>query len=213
VYLNASLFLFVLAWGRYLDHFHLLDSRDGVVWAAGWTDVHIAHTLEMTQQAYGLETAGEKQFPVSAIYPEPEIGRPRIYYGERTDSYNPVRPAEPYYAMWEQPQDPAETAAYPELRLVAVLHNDPLSYARRFDEALKGLFDDARPAKKPEASPKEISIDRLIEQADQAFHNYLQFSGEKEFQKASQELTRLQEALARLKESTLKERAVNQSED
>ena len=34
----------------------------------------------------------------------------------------------------------AETAAYPELRLVAVMHDDNLSYAPTFGEALNGLF-------------------------------------------------------------------------
>ncbi|MFT7243974.1 MAG: uncharacterized membrane protein (UPF0182 family) [Candidatus Azotimanducaceae bacterium] len=37
----------------------------------------------------------------------------------------------------------AETAAYPELRLVVVMHGDNLSYAETFDEALKGLFSPA----------------------------------------------------------------------
>ena len=34
----------------------------------------------------------------------------------------------------------SETAAYPELRLVAVMHGDNLSYAPTFDQALDGLF-------------------------------------------------------------------------
>lgn len=36
----------------------------------------------------------------------------------------------------------SDTAAYPELRLVAVMHNDRLSYAETFQEALQGLFED-----------------------------------------------------------------------
>ena len=35
----------------------------------------------------------------------------------------------------------AETAAYPELRLVAVMYGDQLSYATTFDEAVEGLVD------------------------------------------------------------------------
>jgi uncharacterized membrane protein (UPF0182 family) len=35
----------------------------------------------------------------------------------------------------------SETAAYPELRLVAVMHNDNLSYGQTFEEALQGLFE------------------------------------------------------------------------
>ncbi|MHB8907104.1 MAG: UPF0182 family protein, partial [Melioribacteraceae bacterium] len=34
----------------------------------------------------------------------------------------------------------AETAAYPELRIVVVMHGDNMSYAKTFDEALNGLF-------------------------------------------------------------------------
>lgn len=94
----------------------------------------------------------------------------------------------------------AETAAYPELRLVAVMHNDDLSYAPTFKEALQGLFEEAPPAQALPAAPEETSIDRLIENADRAFNNYLQYLGQKEFQRASEELTRLQEALTRLTE-------------
>jgi uncharacterized membrane protein (UPF0182 family) len=36
----------------------------------------------------------------------------------------------------------AETGAYPELRLVAVMHDDNLSYAATFDTALEQLFED-----------------------------------------------------------------------
>ncbi len=39
----------------------------------------------------------------------------------------------------------SETAAYPELRIVAVMHNDNLSYAESFEEALKGLYSDVEP--------------------------------------------------------------------
>lgn len=35
------------------------------------------------------------------------------------------------------------TSAYPELKLVAVMHNDNLSYSESFDEALSGLFTGA----------------------------------------------------------------------
>ncbi len=46
----------------------------------------------------------------------------------------------------------SDTAAYPELRLVAVMHNDRLSYAESFEEALRGLFEG-------EASPTQASQD------------------------------------------------------
>ena len=41
----------------------------------------------------------------------------------------------------------AEAAAYPELRLVAVMHGDNLSYAKSFDQALQGLL--TKEAKRP----------------------------------------------------------------
>ncbi|MFW6360770.1 MAG: UPF0182 family protein [Spirochaetota bacterium] len=42
----------------------------------------------------------------------------------------------------------SETAAYPELRLVAVMHDDNLSYAESFEDALKGLYsEDTGPQK------------------------------------------------------------------
>ena len=43
--------------------------------------------------------------------------------------YNSLLYVEPIYLQ-------AETAAYPELRLVAVMHGDQLSYATTFEEAL-----------------------------------------------------------------------------
>jgi len=39
----------------------------------------------------------------------------------------------------------SDTAAYPELRIVAVMHGDNLSYASSFEEALKGLYGEAPP--------------------------------------------------------------------
>jgi hypothetical protein len=39
----------------------------------------------------------------------------------------------------------SDTAAYPELRIVAVMHGDELSYASSFEEALEGLYGEAPP--------------------------------------------------------------------
>jgi hypothetical protein len=41
LYLPAGALLLVLAWGKFLDRYHLLYSTAGVVPGAGWTDVHI----------------------------------------------------------------------------------------------------------------------------------------------------------------------------
>jgi uncharacterized membrane protein (UPF0182 family) len=96
----------------------------------------------------------------------------------------------------------AEAAAYPELRLVAVMHGDNLSYAETFDKALQGLL--TKQGKKP--SPMltqrfeggKILSSELIRQAKQAFENYLRLQGEGRFVDAAKELTRLQEALQQL---------------
>ena len=85
----------------------------------------------------------------------------------------------------------AETAAYPELRLVAVMHGDKLSYAQTLDEALLGLFDDKPAARLAEgASLKDLAID-----AQAAFDGYLQALGEQRFEAAAAELRQLSRLL------------------
>jgi uncharacterized membrane protein (UPF0182 family) len=87
----------------------------------------------------------------------------------------------------------AETAAYPELRLVVVMHGDNMSYAESFDKALQGLF-------KPGAGEPsvEVPLEGLGRQANQAFEAYLQALGEKRFDDAAAQLKRLQTLLKRL---------------
>jgi uncharacterized membrane protein (UPF0182 family) len=95
----------------------------------------------------------------------------------------------------------AETAAYPELRLVAVMHGDNLSYAQTFDEALEGLFTTGT-AEPPTAATEEVpaaaGTRQLVEQAGKAFDNYLRLQAEKRFSAAAAELEKLQDALERL---------------
>lgn len=94
----------------------------------------------------------------------------------------------------------AETAAYPELRLVAVMHNDNLSYAESFDKALTGLFEETVPkipAEKKTAE-KGVSFEELVQKANTAFENYLEFLGQKNFRQAGQALETLQETLQQL---------------
>ncbi|MBW2426100.1 MAG: UPF0182 family protein, partial [Deltaproteobacteria bacterium] len=58
----------------------------------------------------------------------------------------------------------AETAAYPELRLVVLMHGDDLSYAETFEDALEGLFEeDDRAARLPTSTPTS-----LVQQARRA---------------------------------------------
>ncbi|MGE5458126.1 MAG: UPF0182 family protein [Methanococcaceae archaeon] len=99
----------------------------------------------------------------------------------------------------------AETAAYPELRLVVVMHNDNMSYAKTFEEALGGLFSGQPVApqlaaqKTTETQPSEApSVQAQIKSANDAFNNYLRLSGEKKFTEAAKELERLQKTLQSL---------------
>ncbi len=100
----------------------------------------------------------------------------------------------------------AETAAYPELRLVVVMHNDRLSYAETFDEALRGLFGEGPPPRErlpatrpgPRTRPAVGETGELIRRAQEAFDDYLKFTGQKRFDRASQALNKLQQALETL---------------
>jgi uncharacterized membrane protein (UPF0182 family) len=92
----------------------------------------------------------------------------------------------------------ADTAAYPELRFVVVMHGDHLSYAETFEAALEGLFLDrarAAPAT-PDASPADQA-----RRANEAFESYLRLQGEGRFSEAGRELERLRELLQRLAEA------------
>jgi uncharacterized protein len=91
----------------------------------------------------------------------------------------------------------AETAAYPELRLVIVMHGDDLSYANNFAQALNGLF-----SQNPQVNPvkqsliqEKASIEQNVDQANEAFNNYLKLLGEKKFSEAAKELEKLQKNL------------------
>ncbi len=104
----------------------------------------------------------------------------------------------------------AETAAYPELRLVAVMHDDNLSYAPTFGEALNKLFGEtsAENSKKTETVEQEVqqgqqpktSVSDQIKNANDAFNNYLRLQGEKKFEEAAKELQKLQKTLQELSE-------------
>jgi uncharacterized membrane protein (UPF0182 family) len=94
----------------------------------------------------------------------------------------------------------AETAAYPELRLVALMHQDNLSYAETFEEALQGLLEEGRGAHPKDEGRigERVSFEALTKRANDAFEQYLTRLGEKRFEEASQALETLQEALQRL---------------
>jgi hypothetical protein len=115
----------------------------------------------------------------------------------------------------------SETAAYPELRLVAVMHGDKLSYASNFDEALRGLYSGKTiergtkaPIKKKgkDNIPTVIKMEEIIQKANDAFNNYLQFMGSKQYNKASGALNELEENLKELqKKATPKGESPNKS--
>jgi len=95
----------------------------------------------------------------------------------------------------------AETAAYPELRLVALMHNDQLSYAESFDEALADLLDEAKPRSMVSESGRRRSTADLVRQADDAFTGYLEALGAKRYTAAASALERLESALQNLSQA------------
>jgi uncharacterized membrane protein (UPF0182 family) len=98
----------------------------------------------------------------------------------------------------------AETAAYPELRLVVVMHGENMSYAKTFDEALNGLFGKSVPTIQkvtPKGDTTNIIIPTMqnqIRAANEAFNNYLKFIGDKRFNESAKELEKLQQTLQTL---------------
>ncbi len=95
----------------------------------------------------------------------------------------------------------AETAAYPELRLVVVMHNDQISYAETFDEALEGLFKakaGEQPSRPGRMADEQVSAKQLVQQANDAFESYLENLAQKNFQQSARSLEQLQQTLERL---------------
>jgi uncharacterized protein len=109
----------------------------------------------------------------------------------------------------------AQTAAYPELRLVAVMHDDNLSYAPTFKDALNGLFNQQQgqttsatstsgmgETQQMEAPQNKSTVQEQIDNANTAFENYLKLQGEKKFEDAAKQLEKLQQALQELQKQT-----------
>jgi uncharacterized membrane protein (UPF0182 family) len=97
----------------------------------------------------------------------------------------------------------AETAAYPELRLVALMHGDNLSYGQTFEEALEGLLrGQPTPIGGREDRMKGATVQTLARRADEAFEDYLRLLGEKRFKEASDAMQNLQDALEELLQRT-----------
>lgn len=99
----------------------------------------------------------------------------------------------------------SETSAYPELRLVAVMHNDNLSYAETFDQALENLFTDSEatlPTVETGTEAAGPGTQELIRRANEAFENYLEMTRQKQFRQAGNELEKLENALQQLSEGS-----------
>ena len=90
----------------------------------------------------------------------------------------------------------AETAAYPELRLVAVMQGDSLSYAASLEEALLGLFEE--PPEVPYALPADTTLEALAAAAQEAFGAYLTALGEQRFDAAATALSQLRDLLEQM---------------
>jgi uncharacterized membrane protein (UPF0182 family) len=86
----------------------------------------------------------------------------------------------------------AETAAYPELRLVVAMHGDDMSYGETFDAALEGLFEPGVAGGEP------TSLRQAGRRAQAAFERYLEAQGEGRFEDAAGALEELQSLLSRL---------------
>ncbi|MBD3222386.1 UPF0182 family protein, partial [bacterium] len=93
----------------------------------------------------------------------------------------------------------AETAAYPELRLVAAMYDDQLSYAQSFDDAIAGLYGEA--AATAELSAAAPLADQ-VQRAQDALDRYLGALGERRFEASSDALAELASALQALKRGT-----------
>ena len=109
----------------------------------------------------------------------------------------------------------SETSAYPELRLVVIMHNDDIAYAPTFAGALQKMLNKTA-APFPERERAEVAagdLDQEAEEADttaaetisirpeqlreasEAFQDYLRYTGEKDYGQAAEALGRLEEKL------------------
>jgi hypothetical protein len=92
----------------------------------------------------------------------------------------------------------AETAAYPELRLVVAMHGDDLSYGETFEEALEGLVAPREPGRASLTRGRDHSV--VAARAQDAFERYLALQADGAFTAAALELEALRDALQQLTE-------------
>ncbi|WP_437737485.1 UPF0182 family protein [Sorangium sp. So ce1335] len=96
----------------------------------------------------------------------------------------------------------ADTAAYPELRVVVVMHGDRMSYASSLDAALRGLVEGGPTPAPAAAGPPGVpgTTVGLAQQANESFENTLRLLGERRFHEAAVELETLSRTLEELQD-------------
>ncbi|MCF8030952.1 MAG: hypothetical protein K9K39_08665, partial [Desulfohalobiaceae bacterium] len=100
----------------------------------------------------------------------------------------------------------AESSAFPELRMVIVMHGENMSYATSFEDALEGLYsEDVEPEEMVEEATRDTAgematVQELIQEANRAFESYLNLQQQMEFEKASRKMRKLRDTLQKLSE-------------
>jgi uncharacterized membrane protein (UPF0182 family) len=102
----------------------------------------------------------------------------------------------------------AESAAYPELRVVVVMHGDDMSHAPTFRDALDLLLapQAARERAAGTAAMTDTITAEALDRAQRAFDAYARLMGESRFAEAAAELEKLREALGTHRASDLPSR-------
>lgn len=88
----------------------------------------------------------------------------------------------------------AESAAYPELRVVVAMHGDAMSYGPTLEEALAGLVAPASGSRR--RPPQAAATSEALERARRAFDEYRRLTSEGRFEEAGAQLRAMGEALA-----------------
>lgn len=94
----------------------------------------------------------------------------------------------------------ADEAAYPELRIVVLMHGDQMAYANTFDDALRALVH-GMPAGAPGPEIGALTDGRapaIAGRANEALGSYLRLLGERRFEEAAVQLRELERALREL---------------
>ncbi|MEF8888728.1 MAG: hypothetical protein V5A14_01650, partial [Desulfohalobiaceae bacterium] len=100
----------------------------------------------------------------------------------------------------------AGSSAFPELRMVVLMHGEKMSYATTFEKALEGLYsEDVEPEEMVEEAAagtggEMATVQELIQEANRAFEDYLNLQQQMEFEEASRKMRKLRDTLQKLSE-------------